>query len=256
MISQQQPYSFIDYPLFTKSLNELPSKSTLLVNTINQYSYCMANVDSAFKESLKKSDVLLPDGIAVVAAARWLTGRKIHKIAGADLHQHVLAKLNKKGGSCFYLGSTDATLQKIKDRLAIEYPNVKVETYSPPYKTQFSREDNEEMINAINVFKPDILFVGMTAPKQEKWACDHKHEIKTKMICTIGAVFDFYAGTIERPSEFMINMGLEWLGRLVKEPKRLWKRYLYFGPLFLRLIVKEKVKQLIAGQSYNNVVMP
>lgn len=256
MISQQQPYSFIDYPLFTKSLNELPSKSTLLVNTINQYSYCMANVDSAFKESLKKSDVLLPDGIAVVAAARWLTGRKIHKIAGADLHQHVLAKLNKKGGSCFYLGSAEATLQKIKDRLAIEYPNVKVETYSPPYKAQFSREDNEQMINAINAFKPDILFVGMTAPKQEKWACDHKHEIKTKMICTIGAVFDFYAGTIERPSEFMINMGLEWLGRLVKEPKRLWKRYLYFGPLFLRLIVKEKIKQLIAGQSYNNVVMP
>jgi len=256
MISQQQPYSFIDYPLFTKSLNELPSKSTLLVNTINQYSYCMANQDSAFKESLKKSDVLLPDGIAVVAAMRWLTGKKIQKIAGADLHKHVLTELNKKGGSCFYLGSTNETLKKIKDKLAIEYPNVKVATFSPAYKAEFSKEENDEMINAINAFKPDILFVGMTAPKQEKWACDHKSEIKTKMICTIGAVFDFYAGTVARPSQFMINMGLEWFGRLINEPKRLWKRYLYFGPVFMQLIIKEKIKQIISGNSYNNVVMP
>lgn len=251
MIAQQQPYSFVDYPLFTQTLDEMPAKSTLLVNTINQYSYCMANEDKAFKESLKKSDVLLPDGIAVVAAARWLTGKKIQKIAGADLHHHVLSNLNKKGGSCFYLGSTEETLEKIKTRLAIDFPNVKVNTYSPPYKKEFSDEENKAMIDAINAAKPDILFVGMTAPKQEKWACDHKGEIKTKMICTIGAVFDFYAGTVERPSQLMIDLGLEWLGRLAKEPKRLWKRYLYFGPVFVKLIVKEKIRQFTNGNLNN-----
>lgn len=243
LIRRHQTYSFIDYPLFTKSLNELPAKSSLLINTINQYSYCMAAQDKAFKKSLQKSDVLLPDGIAIVAAARLLTGKKVHKIAGADLHQYMLEDLNKKGGSCFYLGSSDETLQKIKDRLAKEYPNVKVAAYAPPFKKVFSAEDNKQMVDAVNEFQPDVVFIGMTAPKQEKWAYKHRKRLHTKCICTIGAVFDFYAGTVQRPNSFYINLGLEWFGRLVSEPRRLWKRYLYFGPVFLWLILKKKFEK-------------
>jgi N-acetylglucosaminyldiphosphoundecaprenol N-acetyl-beta-D-mannosaminyltransferase len=255
MIQYQQPYSFIDYPLFTNTLDDLKSaadedapKSSILVNTINQYSYCVANEDAEFKASLQHSDILLPDGVAVVAAARLLTGKKIKKVAGADLHQYLLADLDKKGGSCFYLGASDATLAKIKTRMAYEYPNVKVESYSPPYKKDFTAEDNQKMVDAVNAFKPDVVFVGMTAPKQEKWAYEHKTKLDTKIICTIGAVFDFYAGTIQRPSPLYINLGLEWFGRLVKEPKRLWKRYLYFGPVFVGLMLKEKVKKSLSKQ--------
>jgi N-acetylglucosaminyldiphosphoundecaprenol N-acetyl-beta-D-mannosaminyltransferase len=96
------------------------------------------------------------------------------------------------------------------------------------------------MVEAINTFNPDVLFVGMAAPKQEKWAYAHKERLNTNFICCIGAVFDFYARTVERPSSFLISLGLEWFGRLVSEPKRLWKRYLYYGPIFLWLMVKEK----------------
>jgi len=102
MNSSQSQYSFNDFPIFTGSLDELPKKPTLLINTINQYSFCMANVDKGFRESLKMSDILLPDGIAMVAAEYVLSGNKIKKVAGADMHEHLMNDLNKKGGSCFY----------------------------------------------------------------------------------------------------------------------------------------------------------
>jgi N-acetylglucosaminyldiphosphoundecaprenol N-acetyl-beta-D-mannosaminyltransferase len=94
--------------------------------------------------------------------------------------------------------------------------------------------------------KPDVLFIGMTAPKQEKWAHAYKAVLDAKVICSIGAVFDFYAGTIERPNKIWINLGLEWLGRLVKEPKRMWRRYLYYGPVFGFYLVREKIRLLLA----------
>ncbi len=232
--------SYAGYELFTGSLNDIPYNDKILVNTINQYSYCIAETDSEFKNALKHSEILLPDGIAVVVAVRLLTGKKIRKISGADLHQHLLSSLNKKAGRCFYLGSSPATLDKIKNRLKDEYPAISAGFYSPPYKSNFLLTDNKEMLKAVNDFKPDVLFVGMTAPKQEKWAFDHKEALDANIICSIGAVFDFYAGTVNRPGKIWINLGLEWLGRLLSEPKRLWKRYLYYGPVFIYAMMKQK----------------
>ncbi|MFD1255997.1 WecB/TagA/CpsF family glycosyltransferase [Mucilaginibacter terrae] len=237
--------NFIDYPLYTKTLSELPFKSSLLVNTINQYSFCMANEDMGFKKSLQMSDVLLPDGISVVAAEYLMNGKIIKKISGADLHQHLLNDLESKGGSCFYLGASDETLNQIKAKMSVEYPHVKVGSYSPPFKKVFTATENQEMIQEINKFQPDVLFIGMTAPKQEKWAYENKDKIKAKIICTVGAVFDFYAGTVKRPSNLMISLGLEWLGRLINEPNRLWRRYLLYGPIFIWLIAKERIKKSI-----------
>ena len=233
---------FKNYSIFNGNLNQVGVSQKTLINTINQYSFCIAEEDIAFKNSLQYADVLLPDGMAIVAAVRFLTGKKIKKIAGADIHHHLLQELNQKSGRCFYLGSSESTLLKIKQRVAIEFPNITVGTFSPPFKTEFSKTDNEKMIETVNDFETDILFVGMTAPKQEKWAFVHKEQLDTKIICTIGAVFDFYAGTVERPSPFWINMKLEWFIRLVKEPKRMWKRYLYYGPVFIKYILAEKIK--------------
>lgn len=246
----QQLKNFVDYTLFSEDLSDLPSLPLIMINTINEYSYCIADKDTVFKKSLQGSDVLLPDGISIVLAARLLTGKKIRKIAGDDIHHYLLDKLNKKAGSCFYLGSSENTLQKIKCKLSTEYPNIKAETYSPPYKAEFDTEDNKQMINAVNTFKPEVLFVGMTAPKQEKWAYEHKTELNTKIICTIGAVFDFYAGTVKRPNSIWINLDLEWFARLITEPKRLWKRYLYFGPIFIWLMLKEKTKLLFKQNTF------
>jgi N-acetylglucosaminyldiphosphoundecaprenol N-acetyl-beta-D-mannosaminyltransferase len=177
-----------------------------------------------------ESDILLPDDAGINTTLRSVYGPKIKNIEGAAIHIHLLEELNLIKGSCFYLGSSESTLLKIKDRMTYEFPAIRVGTFSPPYQAEFSQSENSAMLEAINSFQPDVLFVGMTAPKQEKWAYVHKDYLDTKIICCIGAVFDFYAGTVERPSQIWINLRLEWFVRLLREPQRMWKRYLYYGP--------------------------
>jgi len=229
------------YKIFKGSLDEIKFDSKIIINTINQYSYCVAENNQEFRNALTNSDILLPDGISIVVAIRLMFDKKIKKIAGADLHKYLLDICSKHNKSCFYLGSSEITLGRIRERLNIEYPGMRVGSYSPPYKTTFTDLDNQQMINAINMFKPDVLFVGMTAPKQEMWVNQFKSELNTHVICTIGAVFDFYAEVVKRPNKIWIYVGMEWFIRLLKEPKRLWKRYVYYGPMFLYKITRSVV---------------
>lgn len=245
MIDPLSTIPLIDYSIFNGNLSQIGFSQKTLINTINQYSFCIAENDSDFKTALQGSDVLLPDGMAVVAAIRLLDNKKIKKIAGADIHLHLLKELNQKGGSCFYLGSSENTLLKIKERVAIEFPNIRVGTYSPSYRPEFPHDKKSKKVEAVNAFQPDVLFVGMTAPKQEKWAYSHKEYLDVKIICSIGAVFDFYAGTVERPSPFWIDLKLEWFIRLLKEPKRMWKRYLYYGFVYVGIVLKKKISMLL-----------
>ncbi len=230
----------IDYNIFTGKLNDLPLSGKTVISTINQYSFCIAEKDANFKRALQESEILLPDGDGVVFAERLLTGKKIRKVSGTDLHLHLLAVLNKKKGRCFYLGSSSATLDKIGEKLKKEFPNIEVAFYAPPFRLNFTNEDSNQMISAINTFKPDVLFIGLTAPKQEKWANKHKSQIDANIICCIGAVFDFYAETVKRPGQLWIDMHLEWFGRFLNEPKRMWRRYIYYGPVYLFFIIKRR----------------
>ena len=213
-----------------------------VINTINPHSYVTAKSDTLFDEALRESDVLIPDGSGIVLAAKQINGVAITKIAGADLHLHLLKQLNNEKKRCFYMGSSQNTLNRLKKRLNREYPEIIAEFYSPPFKDTFSNEENQEIIDAINTFNPDVLFVGMTAPKQEKWLHQHKNELNFKIATSIGAVFDFYAGTVQRPSQFWIDLHLEWLPRLLKEPKRLWRRNFVSTPLFLVDLILYKFK--------------
>jgi N-acetylglucosaminyldiphosphoundecaprenol N-acetyl-beta-D-mannosaminyltransferase len=229
--------------LFNSSL-DLLSHEKLLITTINAHSYNIAQKNSAFSDALKHSDVLLPDGISIVWAKRFLDGTALKKIAGADLFHYEMNRLNESKGSCFFLGSTTQTLQLIKEKSALEFPHVKVETHSPPFKNTFNDQDTTAMLDAIRQFNPEVLFIGMTAPKQELWAYEHFKQIQAKHVCCIGAVFDFYAGTMKRAPQWIITLGFEWLFRFVSEPKRLWKRYLIGNTQFIFLILKEKFRSL------------
>ena len=220
----------------------------MVINTINPHSYCVALEDIVFKEALLASDILLPDGVGILYASKILKNKKIKKIAGADIHQYLLHKANKAGSKVFYLGASQTTLEKIKGKIKLEFPNIKLGTFSPPFKPQFSKRDTSDMTEVVNTFLPDYLFVGMTAPKQEKWVYENKDALNAKVICSIGAVFDFYSGNIKRSHPFWITMGLEWLPRLIKEPKRLFKRNFISTPkfiaqvLWLRIFKKELFK--------------
>ena len=224
-------------------LAKLP-EGKLLINTINAFSYDNARKDVLFSEALQKGDVLIPDGISIVKACRFLNAKSQPKerIAGWDLFVYEMEKLNRVGGKVMFLGSSDAVLNLIRHRVAEKYPKIEVDTYSPPYKPDFSDEDNEAMISAINHSNPDLLWIGMTAPKQEKWAYTHLDRLDVHChIGTIGAVFDFFAGTVKRAPERWQRVGLEWLYRLLSEPRRMWRRYFIGNAKFIYYIMLEKI---------------
>ena len=218
------------------------SNGKILINTVNAHSFNTAQKDDLFADALRNGDYLIPDGASIVKACKWTKAKSQPKerIAGWDLFVLEMDKLNRKGGKCFFMGSSPNVLELIKKRAATDYPNITVETYSPPYKPEFSKEDNEAIIHAINQACPDLLWIGMTAPKQEKWAFEHWDELDIHCHCgTIGAVFDFFAGTIKRAPQWWQRHSLEWLYRLMKEPKRMWRRYVLGNILFLYNITKE-----------------
>lgn len=224
-----------------QSLEALP-EGKLLINTINAHSYNTAQRDALFAEALQQGDVLIPDGASIVMACRWLKAKVQPKerIAGWDLFAFEMEKLNRQGGTCFFMGSSEKVLGLIRERAKSVYPNIRIETYSPPYKPEFTAEENQAMVEAINRCNPDLLWIGMTAPKQEKWAYVHWKELDIHCHCgTIGAVFDFFAGTMERAPLWWQEHSLEWLYRLIKEPKRMWRRYIIGNTLFLWNLTKE-----------------
>ena len=263
----------------------------LLINTINAHSYNTARKDKLFAEALTNGDVLIPDGVSIVKACKWIKAKSQPKerIAGWDLFSFEMGKLereseerrvkseeslgdndnqvegkskidNSKSASAdnsklknqnsklrspqrtvMFMGSSQKVLDLIVKRAAEVYPHLKVVTYSPPYKPEFSDDDNKAIIDAINAADPDLLWIGMTAPKQEKWTYSHWDELNIHChVGTIGAVFDFFAGTVERAPMWWQRHGLEWLYRLLKEPKRMWRRYIIGNALFLWNMLKEK----------------
>ena len=241
-----------------KELNIVESKKDLqiipqgkiLINTINAHSYNSAKKDELFAEALIKGDYLIPDGASIVKACRWIKAksRPKERIAGWDLFEFEMGKLNENDNPnenkkrVMFMGSSEKVLELIRRKAAVVYPNIEVVTYSPPYKPEFTDEDNRNIIDAINGANPDLLWIGMTAPKQEKWTYEHWNELNIHChVGTIGAVFDFFAGTYKRAPRWWQEHSLEWLYRLIKEPKRMWRRYVLGNPLFLWNVFNEKM---------------
>lgn len=219
-----------------EELRKIPEGKTL-INTINAHSYNVAQKDSLFAEALANGDYLIPDGASIVKACRWRKGlsKPKERIAGWDLFEMEMGRLNEQAGkTVMFMGSSEKVLGLVRQRCKVDYPNLTVETYSPPYKPEFSDEDNRLIIEAINHVNPDLLWIGMTAPKQEKWTYSHWDQLQIHChVGTIGAVFDFFAGTVKRAPVWWQKHSLEWLYRLMKEPKRMWRRYIIGNTKFL-----------------------
>lgn len=236
-----------NFPVFKGDLDEIEYKNqkNFVINTISPNSYGLACKNPKMKEALQKSDILILDGLYFGWVSLFKRGIKINRITGWDAFMYFSKKLNEDRGKAFFLGSSDETLSKIKERLSKEYPDIKVGTYSPPYKSGFSEEDNQAMYDAINALQPDVVFVGMTAPKQEIWAYQNKHFLNTKIICSIGNVFDWYAGNSVRPALFWQKIGMEWLIRIFLRPeifkRNISNQMLFFWHLFLDMLHLKKV---------------
>lgn len=213
-----------------------------LINTINAHSYNTALKDDLFAEALMNGDALIPDGASIVKACKKIHAKSQPKerIAGWDLFEMEMKRLNEKGGKCMFMGSSENVLGLIREKAREVYPNIEVVTYSPPYKPEFNDAENKAIVDAINAANPDLLWIGMTAPKQEKWTYSHWDELNIHChVGTIGAVFDFFAGTAKRAPLWWQRHSLEWLYRLIIEPKRMWRRYIIGNTLFLWNIAHE-----------------
>lgn len=211
----------------------------------NPHSIQVARSDALFHEAILNADIITPDGVGVVLASKILGGSIEGRLTGSDIFWGLSKKLNEKGtGSYFFLGSTEPVLKAIRARMAKEFSGVAIAgTYSPPFKEEFTEEDNRLMIEAINCAQPDVLWVGMTAPKQEKWIYRNRDKLDVGFIGAIGAVFDFFSGRIKRSHPVFQKMGLEWLPRLMQEPIRLWKRNFVSNPAFLLRVLGERIRR-------------
>lgn len=208
-------------------------KPCKIINCLNPHSYALSKNDAKFRHALLNCDVLLPDGVGISLAAK-LKRKKIKRVTGFDVFEILMCLSNQYGLSVLFLGSTDDTLQVIREKIELQYPNIKsFSCYSPPFKTQFRASEKLAMVNFMKQARPDIIFVGMSAPKQEKLAFEFSKLVNPRCIASIGAVFDFYAGNVRRSPKIFRRLGLEWLPRLVQQPIRLAPRTFISAPIFL-----------------------
>ena len=208
----------------------------------NPHSLVVAQSDETFRNALERATAVVADGVG----CRWgalLAGVSIGpRITGSDFFASIMANLNRVGGRAFFFGSSDAVLEKLAARVQRDFPRVAIGQLSPPFRP-WTDEENQRMVERISLFKPDVLWVGMTAPKQEKWVASNCGQLQVPVIGSIGAVFSYYAGVTHRAPQWICNLGLEWLYRLPREPKRLWRRTFVSAPAFLWLALLERLRR-------------
>ena len=203
--------------------------------TLNPHSYAVARHRPEFRNALHAADWLIPDGVGVVFASRILGGDIRERVSGPDmfygLHDFMQ---NSENYSVFFLGSSEDTLAEICRRMSKDWPNIRIAgTCSPPFKAVFSDEDIDQMVNSVNAVRPDVLWIGLTAPKQEELLSRILPRLNVRFAGAVGAMFDFYAGRIKRSHPVFRRLGLEWLPRLLREPRRLWRRMFVSAPIFM-----------------------
>lgn len=202
----------------------------------NVHTTVMSYEDESYSMIQNSGFMALPDGkpLSIVSKKRGFS--KAERVTGPDLMEEIFKISVEKGYRHYFYGSTRETLDILKSKLNVKYPNIKiVGMYSPPFRKLTEKED-QEIIKNINKVNPDFIWVGLGAPKQEVWMSEHKNKVNGLMI-GVGAGFDYHAENIKRAPLYMQKLSLEWLYRLMQDPKRLFKRYLYTNIKFIRYMV-------------------
>jgi len=185
----------------------------------------MLRKDREFKDIYNKADFVIADGMPVVWASHILKKGLKEKVSGIDLVYKLYSLSENKGHSVYFLGAREDVMKDAVKKIKKQFPNLKITGFHSP-SFNITKEENKEMISKINSAKPDMLFVGFGAPKQEIWLYNNKEKLKAKVGIGVGGSFVMISGRFKRAPKFMQKAGLEWLYRLIQDPKRLWKRYL------------------------------
>lgn len=249
--------TFLGYRLNQRSLEEIVScsiqnivandkgqQNTTVFACANPHSIAVAGKNSSFDRALKNADYLVSDGVGMLLGGRMAGISAGPRIAGYDYFSSLMRALDAsvagalgRRARVFFFGSTEAVLQKIADKFSRDYPEIDVVGVCSPPFGDWDDEKNKKMLAAINDSNPDVIWVGMTAPKQELWVERYRCELAAPIVGSIGAVFDFYAGTYPRAPAWISRLGLEWLVRLIREPRRMWQRNFVSAPKFLWMVI-------------------
>ncbi len=208
---------------------------------------CVNNVMEAydnerFQRVMNLADLVTPDGMPVVWGLRLLGNPMATRVYGPDLTSILLQDAAERGLTVGFYGASPDTLKRLLSVVTKRFPGLRiVYSYSPPFRALTSEED-EQVIQDVNRSGARILFIGLNTPKQDYWMAEHQGRVQSVMV-GVGAAFDFLAGTKRQASRWMMSAGLEWVFRLVTEPRRLWKRYFKHNPRFVVLFVLQVIKQ-------------
>lgn len=203
-----------------------------------QHIVCLGR-DAEFKEAYKNAFMRIPDGVSIIFAS-WLLGNPIReRAAGSDLFPRLCRMCWSKKKKIFLLGGVNGSEKTAVEKLRKEFQGILVDSYSPPFGFEYNKELENGAIKKINIFGTDLLVVCLGAPKSEKWIDRNWKELKVNIIFSLGSSIDFYVGAKKRAPIWIQRMMLEWLFRLIKEPRRLWRRYLFDNIIFIFIVLKE-----------------
>ena len=205
------------------------------VTVANVHTVMEAQFDKGLRRINNLAGMCVPDGMPTVWLGRVHGHKNMGRVYGPDLMLELLARSPERGTTHFFYGGKEGVAEELRDRMVARFPGLKVVgTYSPPFRRMTGEEETafQEMIEPA---APDILWVGLGAPKQERWMAEHVGKLNAKVMIGVGAAFDFHTGRLRQAPHWMQRMGLEWFFRLCVEPQRLWRRYLLLNPLFIWL---------------------
>lgn len=205
----------------------------------NVHTTVMSYEDGQYRMIQNSAAMALPDGGPLSRYSRSVGFRDAGRVTGPDLMAELFRISGQRGYRHFFYGSTQQTLDAMAAALRREYPDMVVAgMYAPPFRP-LTEEEDREIVGRINDARPDFVWVGLGAPKQEQWMYDHRGKLNAVAV-GVGAGFDYLAGNIKRAPELMQALCLEWLYRLLQDPKRLWKRYVTTNAKFIRYIIRER----------------
>lgn len=225
-------------------LEQIQNKRNIYITNPNVDIVMRVQKDPQFANYYHHASLCVADGVPILWAARFLGTPLKEKISGSDLVPHVCRLAAQKGLKLFFLGGRPGAADAAREKLLQQYPQIQIcGTYAPPFGFEKDNKELEKICQMILEAKPDILFVGLGAPKQENFIRDYYQKLNVPVSMGVGVTFEFIAGIVKRAPKWMQGCGLEWLWRLLMEPKRLWKRYLIDDMPFFFLILKQKFQQ-------------
>lgn len=193
--------------------------------------------DPMLRQVFNNSGLTTPDGMPLVWLSRLSGFRQTRRVYGPDLMLALCRRSVERGYGHFLYGGAEGVAETLANRLGQRFPGLRfVGTYTPPFRPLTPAED-AEVVERINRAAPDIVWVGISAPKQDRWMAEHVGRLTAPVLIGVGAAFDFHSGRKRQAPRWMQGAGLEWLFRLSQEPRRLWQRYLVYNPMFVGLVL-------------------